>query len=172
MSAVSRAEEGQLSLERQPVDPAWLVIAAVKAAGERFADAGVSLRCDLPEGLSGVLGDPDRLGQVLANLLDNALCHTPSGGVVTVAAHRVGGVVRLRVADTGAGVPESDLPHIFERFYRAGNARDRATGGSGIGLTICRAIVEAHGGDITAASDGPGRGTTLTVDLPATAPGG
>jgi two-component system sensor histidine kinase BaeS len=167
MSVLSRAEEGRLSLTRGPVEPGQLVAAATRAAGERFAAAGVELRSELEPDLPPVDGDSDRLAQVLANLLDNALRHTAAGGTVTVEAEAAGRqALRIRVVDNGSGIPVPDLPHVFERFYRAGTARDRATGGSGIGLTITRAIVEAHGGQVTAASSGVGQGTTLTVVLP------
>ena len=167
MSVLSRAEEGRLSLTRGPVEPRQLVTAATRAAAERFAAAGVVLRSEIEPDLPPVDGDADRLGQVLANLLDNALRHTAAGGAVTVEAAAVGRhALRIRVVDNGSGIPAQDLPHVFERFYRAGTARDRATGGSGIGLTITRAIVEAHGGQVSAASDGAGRGTRLTVVLP------
>jgi two-component system, OmpR family, sensor histidine kinase BaeS len=167
MSVLSRAEEGQLSLAREPLDPRQLVESAVKAAAERYATAAVELRTDIQPGMPPVAGDADRLGQVLANLLGNALRHTPAGGTVTVQASTVDShSVRIRVVDTGTGIAAEDLPHVFERFYRAGSARDRATGGSGIGLTITRAIVEAHGGRVHATSGGAEDGTTLTVLLP------
>jgi two-component system sensor histidine kinase BaeS len=168
MNAVSLAEEGQLRLACDEVDLHSLVESAVKAAQERYATAGVDLRSDVAAAVPMVPGDPDRLGQVLANLLDNALRHTAAGGTVTVEARQIGRSVCIRVKDSGAGIPPHDLPHVFERFYRASSARDRATGGSGIGLTITKAIVEAHGGRVTAASDGAGLGTTLTVVLPST----
>jgi signal transduction histidine kinase len=166
-SALSRAEEGRITLVRERVDPAELVSSAAKAAAERFTRTGVDLRTDLPAGLPALWADPDRLGQVLGNVLDNALRHSRPGGVVVVAG-RAGqdDTIVLTVTDTGTGIAAADLPHVFERFYRAGTARDRATGGLGIGLTITRALVESHGGRITAASDGPGRGATFTIVLP------
>jgi signal transduction histidine kinase len=127
------------------------------------------------------------MGQVLGNLLDNALRHTPPGGSVTVSADvqgdvqgdgrtdgrtdsrtdsRTDGWVRLQVRDTGVGVAPEHLPHLFERFYRVDAARDRGRGGSGIGLAIVKALAEAHGGRVDAASDGPGTGATFTVTLP------
>jgi signal transduction histidine kinase len=110
--------------------------------------------------------DPERIGQVLANLLDNALRHTPAGGRVTVALDTDPDGVRMSVRDTGEGIPADHLPRVFERFYRADTARDRGHGGSGIGLAIVRALVRAHGGRVAAHSDGPGAGTTITVTLP------
>ncbi len=109
--------------------------------------------------------DPHRLAQILGNLLDNALRHTPAGGRVTIdATAGPDRSVTLRVTDTGEGIPAEHLPHVFERFYRADTARDRDHGGSGIGLAIVKALVEAHRGRISAASSGTG--TTFTIILP------
>ncbi len=167
VSSVSRAEEHQVGLERRPVAVADLVGTAVAAAGDRFAERGVALAAAVDDGSGAVDVDPDRLGQVLGNLLDNALRHTPAGGRVEVAARRSGADVVVEVRDDGEGIAAEHLPHVFERFYRADAARDRAHGGSGIGLAIVKALVEAHGGRVAAASDGPGRGTTVAVTLPA-----
>ena len=107
------------------------------------------------------------MGQVLGNLLDIALRHTPAGGAVHLrVALPDAGWVELRVSDTGEGIAAEHLPHVFERFYRADPARGRRRGGSGIGLTISRALVEAHGGGISVTSAGPGQGATFTVRLP------
>ena len=113
-----------------------------------------------------MLIDPDRIGEVLANLLENALRHTPPEGQVRVAATADSDHVELAVTDTGEGIEPSHLPRIFERFYRVECARDRASGGSGIGLAIAKALVETHGGTIRAESAGVGRGTTLRLQLP------
>ena len=113
--------------------------------------------------------DPDRVGEVLANLLSNALRHTPPGGRVEVAATGLPDrQVRVSVSDTGEGIPPELLERIFERFYRVDRARTYSpdTGGSGIGLTITRAIVHAHGGQIHAHSQGPGHGARFTITLP------
>jgi two-component system sensor histidine kinase BaeS len=111
------------------------------------------------------IGDSQRLTQVLLNLLANALEHTPTGGQVEVSTHRVEREVHVSVRDTGQGIPAEDLPHIFERFYRADKARSPETGGSGLGLSIARSLVEAHGGRIWAESVG-GEGSTFTFALP------
>ena len=169
LSAVSRAEEGRLDVRPVPQPAADVVRTAAAAAAEAFQERAVTLRteADTP---AVVDVDADRMGQVLSNLLDNALHHTPAGGTVTLGV-RSGPreTVELIVSDTGSGISEQDLPHVFERFYRADPARQHR-GGTGIGLTISRAIVDAHGGTLTAASDGPGRGATFTVRLPAGTP--
>lgn len=165
LRALARAEE--VPLDRRPVAPAALVTAAVSAARARYAAKGVVLhdRCDAA--LPQLRADPDRLAQVLANLLDNALRHTPPGGEVSVAARARDGVVVLTVTDSGEGIPADQLSHMFERFYRTDVARRRGYGGFGIGLAIVRAVVTAHGGNVEADSPGPGGGATFTVALPA-----
>ncbi|WP_432841977.1 sensor histidine kinase [Dactylosporangium sp. CA-092794] len=167
LTAVARAEEDRLTLRRRPVSPADLLAAAGAAAQPGYTARGVALTARAAAGLPALDADPQRLGQVLGNLLDNALRHTPPGGTVTVTADRHDRDIRIEVSDTGDGIAAEHLPHLFERFYRADTARDRDHGGSGIGLAIARAIVTAHGGRITAHSDGPGRGATFTVTLPA-----
>ena len=112
----------------------------------------------MEEGLPPVSADPVRLSQVLGNLVKNAITHTPPGGVITVGARGSGSMVEFSVSDTGSGIAPEDLPFIFERFYRAERARERATGGAGIGLTVARSLVEAHGGTMRAESV-PGKGT-------------
>ena len=118
-----------------------------------------------------VTGDGDRLAQVLTNLIDNALKFTPRGGAVRVAVHPAQGGVLVEVTDTGQGIPAADLPRIFERFYQVDKARGPRRG-TGLGLAITAEIVRAHGGRIQAASGGPGKGTTITVWLPAIGVGG
>ncbi len=110
--------------------------------------------------------DEDRIGQVLLNLAGNALQYTPSGGTVRVTVRRQGNEIQFAVADTGIGIPLEHLPHVFTRFYRVDKSRSRARGGSGIGLTIARHLVEAHGGHIWAESAGSGQGSTFTFTLP------
>jgi two-component system sensor histidine kinase BaeS len=169
---VSRAEEGQLPLHRVPVALNGLVTTAAEAARPGYDRRGVNLATRLAPQLPSLTADPDRLAQVLAGLLANALRHTPPGGQVTVTTQTAGPSVTITVTDTGDGIAAGHLPHIFERFYRADAGRDRAHGGSGIGLTIARALIAAHGGTLTAASDGPGTGARFTITLPgATNPG-
>ena len=139
--------------------------AAVEQARGRFDAKGVRLRLATRTS-APVLVDADRIGQVLGNLLDNALRHTAPGGEVTVGCRRVERWVEYAVSDTGEGIAPEHLGHVFDRFYRADAARDRGHGGSGIGLSIAKALVEAHGGGLSVRSDGRGRGATFLVRLP------
>ena len=164
MSAVSQAEEG-IDVTLRPMAAADVAAAAADVARDRYAAKGVDLRTELADA-GQVRVDADRFGQVLGNLLDNALRHTPAGGTVSLGCRRIDQWVEYRVADTGQGVAPEHLPHLFDRFYRADSARDRGHGGSGIGLAIARALVEAHGGGISVTSAGPGLGATFTVRLP------
>ena len=166
VSQVSRAEEGGLDISVRPILAADVARGAADAARDRFSAAGVSLETSLKTD-SYVLGDPDRLGQVLGNLLDNALRHTPVGGTVRVECRSARGWVEYAVIDTGHGIAAEHLGHVFDRFFRADTARDRDHGGSGIGLSIAKALVEAQSGTIAAASPGEGHGATFTVRLPA-----
>lgn len=167
LAAVSRAEAPTTSLALAPTPPCDLLQLAAGAATERAAAAGVVLRVECGTDLPQVTVDRERMGQVLGNLLDNALRHTPPGGSVTLSGQRRPRGVLLAVSDTGSGIPAEHLPRVFERFYRVDTARSRTDGGSGIGLAIVRALVEAHGGHVAAFSDGPGRGTRMEVSLPA-----
>jgi signal transduction histidine kinase len=113
-----------------------------------------------------VIGDADRLKQLFLNLMDNASKYTPSGGTVTLSFAREGDWVRVAITDTGIGIPAQDLPRIFDRFYRVDKARAREKGDTGLGLAICKWIVDAHGGRIGVQSE-VGKGSTFTVWLPA-----
>ena len=168
ISSVSRAEEGQVRLDLQQVQLELVVAAAVDSVAEAFNAKGVRLLVHVSTPLPDVRMDRDRIGQVLGNVLDNALRHTPAGGVVTISAGTSPrtGVVELSVADTGEGIPAEHLPHVFDRFYRVDAARDRAHGGSGIGLSIAKALAEAHGGELTATSPGTGKGSIFRLLLP------
>ncbi|MDQ1484031.1 MAG: two-component system, OmpR family, sensor histidine kinase BaeS, partial [Actinomycetota bacterium] len=168
IGTVSRTEEGQVRLELRTVRPESLIAAAIDTVAESYQANGVHLVADITGGLPELSLDPELMGQVLGNLLDNALRHTPSGGTVTIAASTSGrtGGVALSVTDSGDGIPAEHLPKIFERFYRVDAARDQAHGGSGIGLAITKALVEAHGGQITGSSPGTGHGSTFRIVLP------
>ena len=144
ISAVSRAEEGKLQIHRRTVNAAAVARTALAAAHDRRREGGRPVR-DPGSGVG--VADPDRIGQVLANLLDNALRHTPSGATVRLSCHEVDHhLVEYTVADSGDGIAAEHLTHVFDRFSRADTARDRGRGGSGIGLSIARALVEAHRG--------------------------
>jgi two-component system OmpR family sensor kinase len=167
---LAQAEARQLQLNLQTIDLVRLVQDTV-ATFEPVAEAEeVTLSVQIPSGLLPIQVDSARITQVLHNLLSNALRYTPAGGTISVHAGcevGEGREVWLAVQDTGEGILPEDLPHIFDRFYRADPARSRARGGAGLGLAIVRAIVEAHGGQVSAASDGlPGHGSTFTVYLP------
>ena len=166
IALVSVAEEGQLALRPVPVAPNEIVTAAVTAAHPGYDARNVKLSTRLARNLPELTADPERLAQVLAGLLSNALRHTTPGGNVTVTTQLAGPAVEITITDSGDGIAAEHLPHIFERFYRADTARDRAHGGSGIGLTIARALITAHGGTLTATSDGPGTGARFTITLP------
>jgi signal transduction histidine kinase len=163
---LSRAEAGQLAVAPRSVDPGGLARAAAERLAGDFAAKGLELRVDVAPALPAVRADPDRVSQVLTNLLTNALRYTPSPGRVELAVVPAAGAIRFRVADTGIGILSEHLPHVFERFYRADKSRSRAFGGSGVGLTIARALVEAMGGRIWAESAGSGRGATFSFELP------
>jgi len=170
IDTVSMAEERPLTMTPEPVDLRHIAEEAARATATAFADKGVTLHQPQLHRPAWVAGDPDRLREILDNLLSNALRHTPPQGQVVVDISRGTGEVELTVADTGEGIAAEHLPYLFDRFYRADPARSRATGGSGIGLTIARALAHAHGGDLRAASDGLGHGAIFTLALPAAEP--
>lgn len=166
LGQVSAAEEGRLGLVLEPCDPEELAGEAVLAAREGFDRKQVALTLTPASGAPPVRADRNRIAQVLGNLLSNALRHTREGGRVDVRVVVGDTTVAVEVSDTGEGIPAEDLPHVFERFYRVDTARDRDSGGTGVGLAISRAIARAHGGQLTAASGGPGTGATFTLRLP------
>ncbi len=159
------AEAGELRLELSVTDVAEVIAGTVKGFQAQAGEKGVTLAVEQPAELPLVMADEQRLAQVLHNLLNNGLRHTPVGGTVTVRAKRVGDEVQVTVADTGEGIPAEALPYVFERFYRADRSRARTTGGSGLGLAIAKRIVEAHGGRIWARS-WLGAGSTFAFSLP------
>lgn len=166
LQELSRVESGAFELDRQTMKVSDLVDSAIARLGNQFEEKGVALETQVPSGLPQVLADKDRIDQVLLNLVGNALQYTPSGGKVTISARAQDGEIHIAVADTGIGIPPEHLPHLFTRFYRVDKSRSRAGGGSGIGLTIARHLVEAHGGRIWVVSSGSGQGSTFTFTLP------
>jgi signal transduction histidine kinase len=163
----SAAEEHALGIVLERIDSRDVARAAVAAAAPRFTAKGVALRlADAPEPC-WIVGDSVRLQQVLANLLDNALRHTPSGGRVDVRVNLRESTVEIGVSDTGEGIPPDQLTTVFERFHRVDASRVTSDGGgSGLGLTIARAIVSDHGGTLEAMSDGTGTGSTFLLTVP------
>jgi signal transduction histidine kinase len=166
LQELSRAEARQLSLVVRPVAPAAIVARTLDRLRPQFAEKGLTLRSSVPNDLPPVAADEDRAVQVLTNLLTNALRYTPAPGEVSVTLSSAGEVVTFAVADTGIGFAPEQASQLFERFYRVDKSRARSLGGSGIGLTIARALVEAMHGRITATSAGPGQGSTFTFTLP------
>lgn len=163
---VSAAEEGHRQLCRVPASATDLIRRAVSDWSGRFEAAGVTL-VSTAHSECRVLVDESRMGQVLDNLLDNALRHTATGGHVDISGAVVNGFVHIAVADDGEGIDASALPHVMERFYRADPARTRTDGsGTGVGLAISRALLRAHDGDLLTHSDGLGKGATFTMVLP------
>ena len=167
---LAQAEAGQLHLDLRPTD----LIEVVQTTVANFAVAaeakGVKLTTDWADETANlpVLADPDRLAQIMRNLLSNALRHTPEGGQITVSAtvwRTAPPAVRIVVADTGEGIPPDDLPHVFDRFWRADRSRARETAGSGLGLAIAKHLVQAHGGEMGVESE-VGRGSRFWFTLP------
>jgi signal transduction histidine kinase len=162
------ADAGQLNLNARPDDAAQVIRSTVDNLALAAEAGQVSLTAVLPDSLPAVQADPDRVAQVLRNLLVNALRHTPEGGSVTVTASAGQGMVEIAVADTGEGISADDLPHVFERFWRADPSRarnDRLAGGTGLGLSVAQSLVEAQRGRIWAEST-PGEGTVFRFTLP------
>ncbi len=173
LRVLSLAEAGQLPLEKRLFDASELVKEIVELAEAEAAEKGLSLECSVESPLP-LYADRQRIGQVIHNILANALNFTPEGGRITVKARKINSgppakareFVEISVSDTGPGIPPEDLPHIFDRFWRKEPSRSRSTGGSGLGLSIVKELVEAHGGTIEVQST-VGKGTTFTVRIPA-----
>lgn len=166
LQELSRAEARQLSIRSERVSPVIIVNAARERVEPLYSEKQLELLVTSPTGLPDVIADPDRAVQVLTNLLTNALRYTPAPGRVEVSVMRAGNMLAFEVRDTGVGIAPEHLPRIFERFYRVDKSRARTLGGSGIGLTISRALVEAMGGSIRAESAGSGKGSVFTFMLP------
>ncbi|MAT97064.1 MAG: two-component sensor histidine kinase [Anaerolineaceae bacterium] len=181
LEELSKAEAGQIQLEKELVNPKELVETAVARLRPQFADKQVRLSTEVSPDLPPITIDPARITQVLLNLLGNALQYTSSGGQVTIQCsisskqlpmndeHYLPNTdhhLLITVTDTGIGLTADQLPHIFERFYRVDKSRSRAGGGSGIGLTISKHLVEAHNGRLTVTSSGLNQGSTFTIILP------
>jgi signal transduction histidine kinase len=166
LEQLSLADAGHQHLAKESVRMDLIVTRAVELVTPRAAQKGVRIAVTTAGTPPSVAGDSARLGQVVRNLLENAVTHTPTGGAIAVMIEREGTQVRLAVGDTGEGVPDEHLPFIFERFYRVDPSRTRKTGGAGLGLAIVKQIVEAHGGTVNARNV-PGAGAEFTVALAA-----
>jgi two-component system sensor histidine kinase BaeS len=165
LEELSRAEAGQIPLDLRSSDLGSLIRTAADRLQMQFNDKGVYLEVEIAPALPLVRIDTARITQVFVNLLGNALQYTPVDGAVTLKAWAESGELLVSVHDTGVGISREHLPHLFERFYRVDRSRARASGGSGIGLTISKYLVEAHGGRIWASSPGVGQGSTFTIAL-------
>lgn len=165
LDQVMQAEAGALSISQEKVDMGRLVEATVASMTATFQQKQIALSSEVQSNV-WVMGDEQRLAQVLSNLLTNSLKHTESGGNVLVSGRKAGAFVEVQVIDNGSGISPQDLPFVFERFYRGDRSRNRGRGGAGLGLTIVQGIVEAHQGEVLINST-VGKGTTATVRLPA-----
>jgi signal transduction histidine kinase len=165
LQELALAEAGQLRLERGPVSVRDVITQVTGAFEAQAAGKGIALVSDVPRELPAIYADAERVGQMLRNLLANAVAHTPRGGSVSVGARAAGGQVEIVVADTGAGIEPEHLPNVFERFYRVDGSRARSTGGAGLGLAIVKQLAEAHGGGVRVESEVCG-GSSFFVTLP------
>ncbi|HET8845031.1 MAG TPA: ATP-binding protein, partial [Ktedonobacteraceae bacterium] len=163
---LSLAEAGQLRLARQPVNLAEMVGQTVQIVQPQMESKHLRLDGSLPPHLPPVEADPERIAQILRNLLSNAITHTPDYGEISLTASLSEAMVRIRIQDSGTGIPPEHLPYLFERFYRVDASRTRATGGTGLGLAIVKQLVQAHGGQISVTSQA-GKGSSFTFTLPA-----
>jgi signal transduction histidine kinase len=165
LQVLAQADANELNLSFQPEDIAAVINRVTTSVQPRATAKGITLTVELPTKLPLLKIDAQRITQVLQNLLDNAIEHTPSGGEITVTAFDNKEYLEVAISDTGEGIPEKDLPNIFERLYRVDGSRSRATGGSGLGLTIAKRLVEAHGGKIMAQSE-IGKGSRFIFTIP------
>lgn len=166
LELLSRVEAGQLPVIARAIDLRPVLEAQLAQFEPLFSSNQVTLQLDAPAQLPQVWADPDRVAQVLINILANAYRYTPAGGTVTVQVTTDDHEVRVAVIDTGIGIAAEHLPHVFERFYRVDKSRARNSGGSGIGLAIARHLIYAQGGEIWAESDGIGKGARFIFTLP------
>jgi signal transduction histidine kinase len=164
---VSRAISGKLYLRAERVSLGEIVLSAVETLRPALAAKGITLEVKVAPGLPSILADPDRIQQIIWNLLSNAMKFTPSAGAIGLHVTPIDGAVEIAVEDNGTGIPPAFLPYVFDRFRQADGGTRRETGGLGLGLAITRHLVELHGGTITAESEGSGRGAVFRVQLPA-----
>jgi signal transduction histidine kinase len=165
LRTLSMADAGELALTRRPISPNTLLEEVAAAYRPLALENGIKVRSEINPDLPDVNADPDRIAQVLGNVLSNALRHTLEGGSVTLSASLLEHEVEIRIQDTGPGIGAEDIEHVFDRFYRADKSRQRDSGGLGLGLAIAKSIVENHGGRIWAESSDDS-GTTFCITLP------
>jgi signal transduction histidine kinase len=166
LRTLSLSDAGELHLNRHRTPPGDLLERAAAARKSEAKAKDIALQIESAVELPAVEVDPDRMTQVLVNLLDNALRYTPGGGTISLSARRTQEGVAIEVKDTGPGIPPEDLSHLFERFYRGDKSRQREQGGSGLGLAIAKSLVESQGGQMRVESK-PGEGATFIIELPA-----
>jgi len=166
LQELSLAEAGQLPLALRPIELVEVVSQTVQIVQPQLEHTHLTLQVSIPPDLPLICADPERVTQILRNLLHNAITHTSSPGEISITASRSQTWVHVSVQDTGTGIAPEHLPYLFERFYRADPSRSRATGGTGLGLAVVKQMVQAHGGQITVASQ-KGKGTCFTFTLPA-----
>ncbi|NIR95316.1 MAG: cell wall metabolism sensor histidine kinase WalK [Gammaproteobacteria bacterium] len=166
LQELSQAEAGVYEMEFREIQIAEVVETTCERVHQQYADKEVDLILNVPSNLPFVVADKNRISQVLINLLGNALQYTPKKGSVTVSLKQRDEEVFVHIMDTGIGIPMEHLPLIFNRFYRVDQSRSRVGGGSGIGLTIAKHIIDMHGGRIWAESEGAGDGSTFSFSLP------
>lgn len=166
LQELSRAEAGEIPMQITTCRLQDIVSSVAKQMRPQFVEKTISLVVDVPETLPTVKADSDRTAQILTNLLGNALQYTESGGSVEVSAEHDGNYILTTVIDTGIGLADNDREQIFQRFYRVDKSRSRRSGGSGIGLTVAKHLVEAQGGEISVYSEGIGKGSRFSFTLP------
>ncbi|NQS91004.1 MAG: HAMP domain-containing histidine kinase [Chloroflexi bacterium] len=168
LQLLSQVEAGEYTLEEELIEVKDLIDTVVERLGQQYIDKDVELISDYPMDLPEISVDPRRMGQVMLNVVGNALQYSSPGDKVKITAGQINNDIQISVVDTGIGIPIEHQPYLFTRFYRVDRSRARASGGSGIGLTIARYLVEAHGGRIWVESAGEGQGSTFIISLPLT----
>jgi signal transduction histidine kinase len=165
LQELALSDAGELKLMRQPENISQMIDQSIKAIQAKVIERGLEISVDIPQELPPANIDYHRISQVLRNLLSNAIKHTAAGGKISVTAVLQDNLIKISVADNGEGIPPEDLPNIFERFYRIDKSRARIGGGTGLGLTITKRMVEAHGGEIEVRSE-VGKGSCFSFTLP------
>jgi signal transduction histidine kinase len=165
LQELAQADAGRISIELAAVNLGQVIQSTVDNLLPISQKLGLEMTCEIPADLPDVTADPQRIGQVLRNLINNALDYTPASGRITIQARAEGAFIRVAVMDTGYGIASEHLPFLFERFYRADPSRSRSTGGAGLGLAIVKQLVQAQGGQVGVESN-PGTGSTFYFTLP------